>query len=250
MDRKIRVGAVSYLNTKPFIYGLSRPEAAERVALTLDYPANLVKMLSSGQIDVGLVPVGALPLLKNHQILSEYGIATSGTVASVAVFSEVPMEQIENIILDYQSRTSVLLCRLLFKEHWKKKVRFIEAKDESYLDQIGGNTAGLIIGDRALMNRSRFAHIFDLGEGWKEMTGLPFVFAVWVAGQSWDKNDEPFFSNAIASGLEKIDEIADNHQVGFYDLRHYFMQNIQFKLDEKMKQSIELFLEKVEQLAI
>ncbi|MFN4807896.1 MAG: menaquinone biosynthetic enzyme MqnA/MqnD family protein, partial [Bacteroidota bacterium] len=140
MERKIRVGAVSYLNTKPFIYGLEHGPIKDEIELILDYPANLVKMLKSDQIDIGLVPVGALPTLGEYQIISDYCIGTEGEVASVAVFSEVSMEQIEQVYLDYQSRTSVLLCRLLFEKHWKKNVRFIDAKDEGYLDQIKGTT--------------------------------------------------------------------------------------------------------------
>ena len=175
MDRKIRVGAVSYLNTKPFIYGLENGPVKDQTELVLDYPARLVSLLKNGEIDIGLVPVGALPGLDEYQIVSDYCIGTEGEVASVAVFSQVPMEEIETVILDYQSRTSVLLCKLLFERHWKREVKFLEAKDEGYLDQIGGTTAGLIIGDRALMNRAKYPFIYDLGLGWKEVTGLPYL---------------------------------------------------------------------------
>ncbi|NBO50338.1 MAG: hypothetical protein EBU80_11610, partial [Chitinophagia bacterium] len=102
VDRKIRVGAVSYLNTKPFIYGLENGPIKEEIDLVVDYPARLVTMLKNGQIDIGLVPVGALPGLGEYHIVSDYCIGTEGEVASVAVFSEVPMEEIENVYLDYQ----------------------------------------------------------------------------------------------------------------------------------------------------
>ena len=118
------------MNTKPFIYGLENGPIKDQIELTLDYPANLVKLLKEDKIDIGLVPVGALPGLGEYHIVSDYCIGTEGEVASVAVFSEVPMEEIEEVYLDYQSRTSVLLCKLLFEKHWKKSVKFIPAEDE------------------------------------------------------------------------------------------------------------------------
>ena len=134
MERKIKVGAVSYLNTKPLLYGLQHGPIKDEIELMLDYPARLVEMLKTGAIDIGLVPVGALPELGEYHIVSDYCIGTEGEVASVAVFSQVPMEEIETVILDYQSRTSVKLCKLLFDKHWKRAVRFIDATNDDYID--------------------------------------------------------------------------------------------------------------------
>ena len=163
MERKIKVGAVSYLNTKPLLYGLEHGPIKNEIELILDYPARLVEMLKTGAIDIGLVPVGALSELGEYHIVSDYCIGTEGEVASVALFSQVPMEEIETVILDYQSRTSVKLCKLLFEKHWKKNVQFIDAKDEKYIEEIKGTTAGLIIGDRALAFRGKSNYIYDLG---------------------------------------------------------------------------------------
>jgi chorismate dehydratase len=241
VDRKIKVGAVSYLNTKPFIYGLENGPIKEEIDLVVDYPARLVTMLKNGQIDIGLVPVGALPGLGEYHIVSDYCIGTEGEVASVAVFSEVPMEEIENVYLDYQSRTSVLLCKLLFEKHWKRQVNFIEATDESYIQEIKGKTAGLIIGDRALMNRSRFPYIYDLGLGWKEMTGLPFVFAVWV---SVVRLDDIFLTKLNQAFTCILDYTSRKRTEDFfgYRLENYFRKNISYKITTDKKEAIELFL--------
>ena len=247
MDRKIRVGAVSYLNTKPFIHGLQQEPISRDIELILAYPARLVNMLKNDEIDIGLVPVGALPGLGECHIVSDYCIGTEGEVASVAVFSEVPMEEIETVYLDYQSRTSVLLCKLLFERHWKKEVKFLEAHDESYINEIKGKTAGLIIGDRALMNKSKFPFVYDLGLGWKEMTGLPFVFAVWVHSREWSKETDAIFSAAISSGLKSLDNIADNHAIGYYDLKHYYTHNISYQLDDSKRKAITEFLKLISQ---
>jgi chorismate dehydratase len=242
LERKIRIGAVSYLNTKPLLYGLEHGQLRDQVALVLDYPANLVRLLNSNQIDIGLIPVGALPSLGDHHIMSDYCIGTEGEVASVAVFSEVPMEEIDTVILDYQSRTSVLLCKILFEKHWKKKVQFIDAQDNSYIERIKGNVAGLVIGDRALSIRHRFSCIYDLGLGWKEMTGLPFVFAVWVTKKEISGDFIPLFNEANEMGLSKINLIINQNNESSYPMDMYFRKNISYVLTEDMRESMRLYL--------
>ena len=233
---------MSYLNTKPLLYGLEHGQMSNEVELVLDYPANLVRLLQSNQIDIGLIPVGALPSLGDYHIISDYCIGTEGEVASVAVFSEVPMEEIDKVLLDYQSRTSVMLCKILFEKHWKKKVQFIDAKDESYIDNIRGNVAGLVIGDRALKIRSKFSYIYDLGLGWKEMTGLPFVFAVWVRKKEISGEFIPLFNEANGMGLSKINLIIDYNNESIYPMDMYFRKNISYRLTEGMRESMSLYL--------
>jgi chorismate dehydratase len=189
-----------------------------------------------------LIPVGALPSLGDYHIISDYCIGTEGEVASVAVFSEVPMEEIDTVLLDYQSRTSVMLCKILFEKHWKKKVQFIDAKDESYIDNIRGNVAGLVIGDRALKIRSKFSYIYDLGLGWKEMTGLPFVFAVWVRKKEISGEFIPLFNEANGMGLSKINLIIDYNNESIYPMDMYFRKNISYRLTEGMRESMSLYL--------
>ena len=233
---------MSYLNTKPLLYGLEHGQMSNEVELVLDYPANLVRLLQSNQIDIGLIPVGALPSLGDYHIISDYCIGTEGEVASVAVFSEVPMEEIDTVLLDYQSRTSVMLCKILFEKHWKKKVQFIDAKDESYIDNIHGNVAGLVIGDRALKIRDKFKFKFDLGLAWKEMTGLPFVFAVWVRKKEISGEFIPLFNEANGMGLSKINLIIDHNNESSYPMDMYFRKNISYQLTEGMRESMSLYL--------
>lgn len=229
------------MNTKPFIYGLQNGPIKDEIELLLDYPSNLVKMLQSDQIDIGLVPVGALPSLGEYHIISDYCIGTEGEVASVAVFSEVPMEQIEQVYLDYQSRTSVLLCRLLFEKHWKKNVQFIDAKDEAYIKSIKGTTAGLIIGDRALSNYNRYKYVYDLGLGWKEMTGLPFVFAVWVSLKKLLPQQVGQFGASLGKGISNID-LVELAPIATYDLKRYLNENLSYLLDNKKRHALDDFI--------
>ena len=242
MERKIKVGAVSYLNTKPLLYGLQHGPIKDEIELILDYPAKLVEMLKTRAIDIGLVPVGALPELGEYHIVSDYCIGTEGEVASVAVFSQVPMEEIETVILDYQSRTSVKLCKLLFEKHWKRDVKFVDAKNDDSINEIKSTTAGLIIGDRALSYRGKSTYIYDLGLGWKEMTGLTFVFAVWVSSKSLDTEFIKLFSESTSFGLLNLDEIKHVLSFSAYDLEEYYHKNISYVFSEGKRKGLEEFI--------
>ena len=114
-DRKIRVGIVNYLNAKPLIYGLEREPIKSKIEVIGAYPARVAQMLLEGQIDVGLIPVAVIPQLPSWHLVGDYCIGTNNEVASVCLFSEVPMQAIEKVYLDYQSRSSVALLKWLMK---------------------------------------------------------------------------------------------------------------------------------------
>jgi chorismate dehydratase len=244
LDKKWRIGAVSYLNTRPLLLGMEQSPFKERIDLMKSYPAQIAQALLDDTIDIGLVPVAIMPLLNNPQVISKYVIGTEGEVASVALFSQVPMVQIEKVYLDYQSRTSVALAKILFKQHWKKEVEFLIAT-EGYINEISGTTAGIIIGDRALASLNRFEHIYDLGLTWKAHTGLPFVFAAWVSNKPIPANFMDAFDTANGYGLKHLDEvialIPAKEQV--YDLHKYYTENISYELTPEKRAGLELFLE-------
>jgi len=242
---KIKVGAVSYLNTKPLIYGIKNHPIINEIELIEDYPSLLAKKLVDGSIDVGLVPVATIPHLKEWHIVGDYCIGCDGPVASVCLFSEVPMHEIEQVYLDYQSRTSVLLLKILLKEYWNKDVQFIAAESEGYRHRIGGTTAGLVIGDRALEQRQHSAYCYDLGEAWKLHTGLPFVFAAWISNKKLPDGFVKRFNEANGLGLENIDKVIGDNKFTYFDLREYYFQRINFKIDLQLQKGLRLFLQKL-----
>ena len=244
MDKRWRIGAVSYLNTRPLLLGFAQEGFKNRIDLVKSYPANIAADLLAGQIDIGLVPVAIIPELSNPHIVSKYVIGTNGAVASVALFSEVPIDQIKSIYLDYQSRTSVKLLKILLAQYWKVEVNFLVAT-ERYIDQISGTTAGVIIGDRALENLSKYPYVYDLGLAWKQHTGLPFVFAAWVANQPIPSEFMAAFEAANGYGLAHLDEVIAliPAQEQVYDLHKYYTENISYVYDEEKKQGLERFLE-------
>ena len=239
--KKIKVGAVSYLNTKPFLYGIEHSAVKNEIALSLDYPAALARQLRAGQIDMALLPVAVLPTLPEYHFVGDYGIACDGEVASVALFSKVPLEQVSTILLDYQSRTSAALLKILATQHWKITPQFVDTH-EDFAARIEGNTAALIIGDRALEQLHAFEYIYDLGAAWKDFTGLPFVFAAWVSNKALPEAFVEQFRLACSEGVLGIEAVVAGNPYPFYDLKTYYTRNIHFLLNEQKHKAIERFL--------
>ncbi len=247
MEQKIRVGAVNYLNTKPLIYGLQNGPLTEKIDLLLDYPANLTSLLQKDKLDIALLPVAAIPMIADSQIVSNYCIASDKKVASVCLFSEVPIEEVQEIYLDYQSRSSVMLLRILLKEYWQIRPALLEA-DENYIGNIKGKTAGLIIGDRALDNLQKFPYVYDLAEAWYDYTKLPFVFAIWVANKKINPTFLEEFNIANSVGFQRLEEIISDLSYRTYDLNHYYRNNICYSYDEEKEKGLTLFLKMMEKL--
>jgi chorismate dehydratase len=241
LEQKIKVGAVSYLNTKPMLWGIEHSDVINDIQLILDYPANLAKQLSNGEIDMALLPVAAMKGIEGAKIVADYGIAADGDVASVCIFSQVPMEEIKSVYLDYQSRTSVRLAQLLLKEHWKKDVELLQAT-ENYIEYINDTKAGVIIGDRALKQLTNFEYVYDLATAWKDFTGLPFVFAAWISNKELPADFLKAFNEANAEGLKHIDAVVSANPFPQYDLKHYYTENIHYHLDAEKHKGLEKFL--------
>lgn len=242
MNGKIKVGAVSYLNTKPLIYGFKEGMLMEKMELITEYPSRIAAMLLNNEIDIGLVPVAILPSMREAHIITDHCIGCDGPVASVCLFSDVPVEQVEKVLLDYQSRTSVRLAKILLKEYWKITPQIIDAK-EDFRNHIKGTTAGLVIGDRAFEQRTISPYIYDLGEAWKAFTGLPFVFATWIANKALPADFIREFKQATAAGLRQLDRVIAENPYSKYDLQEYYTQNISFELTAEKRKGMELFLQ-------
>jgi len=241
--KKIKVGVVNYLNTKPLLYGLERPPVNDKIELIASYPSRLADMLIHNEIDVGLIPVAAIPELSSWHIVGDHCIGTEGEIASVCLFSEVPMSEIKKVYLDYQSRSSVALLQWLMKEYWGIDPEVIHAADESFLREIKGTTAGLVIGDRALEQRRISTFIYDLGSEWRAITGLPFVFAAWISTQKLPDDFIQLFNEANAIGLRHIDEIVAQTPFDVYDLKKYYTLHLSYHLDERKLLGMKRFLQ-------
>ncbi|HMQ61301.1 MAG TPA: menaquinone biosynthesis protein [Flavilitoribacter sp.] len=244
--KKIKVVAVSYLNTKPFLYGLFKSAVSELIDLQLAISSECARMLRDGEADLGLVPVAVIPELDAPRLVSHYCIGAERSVRTVAIFSEKPIEELDRIYLDYHSRTSVELAKILIRDYWQLQPELLPAYP-GFEDRLDGTTGGLIIGDRAVTAETRYPLMYDLAEAWHAMSGLPFVFAAWVSNKPVDPAFLEVFDQALALGIDKVPELVyllpDPHP-GF-DLRTYFTENISYALDEPKQEGLDLFLKKI-----
>jgi chorismate dehydratase len=235
------VGAVSYLNTKPLLYGIKNSPIISEISLVTEYPSRIADMLMTDDIDIGLVPVSIVPDMKEYYFYTDFCIGCDGPVASVCLFSEVSLREIDTVLLDNQSRTSVALAKILFQKHWKINPVF-EAAGPDFIKRIKGNTGAVVIGDRALDLRSSAAFVYDLGEAWKQMTGLPFVFAAWISNKKLDSDWVERFNQANATGIENMSLVWQNlPDIGF-NLETYYTQNLSYAFDTEKKKGLDLFL--------
>ena len=246
MGKLLPTTAVSYLNTKPFLYGLAKTGMLDRLDLSLNIPSECARKLLAGEVTLGLVPVAVLPEVPQAQVISDYCIGTEGTVKTVCLYSDVPLERVSHLYLDHHSRTSAALVRVLLREYWQLDPELLPARD-GYIDQLGGTTAGLVIGDRCMGLSERFAYEYDLGEAWEAHTGLPFVFAVWVSTEPLTQRFLSRFNSALATGLAAIPELLYilPAPAADFSLATYFNEYISYALDAPKKRALKLFLRKL-----
>jgi chorismate dehydratase len=241
---KIKVGIVNYLNAKPLIYGLQQSAVINDMELITDYPSNIARLLLDGHLDMGLVPVAVIPHLREYHINTNWCIGCDGPVASVCLFSEVPVEQVETVLLDYQSRTSVALAKILLRDHWNIEPQLVDTQTD-FRANIKGTTAGVVIGDRALEQRRQSAYVYDLGEAWKAMTGLPFVFAAWVSNKKLPDDFIASFDEANEAGVNYIPRVVASTSYPVFDLHAYYTRFINYQLDQRKREALKLFLAKI-----
>lgn len=214
----LKLAAVSYLNTKPFIFGLQHFSKTLDIDLNTFEPHLCAQQLINNQAQVGLVPVAALSKIPNAQIISNYCIGAIQQVDSVLILSQVPIENISHLYLDYQSRTSVALAQILLKHYWKKEVILLKSQP-GFENKINQTTAAVIIGDRALHLKHKFSYCYDLATAWHSYKQLPFMFAAWVSTVPLSKPFIDAFNQACATGIEAIPTIDAllKTQPGYYN---------------------------------
>jgi len=203
----LRIGCVSYLNTKPLIYGLdSQPD----IQLSLRVPARLLDGLHDGSFDVALLPVIDYQRFDNLLVVPSAGIGCNGPTLTVRIFSKIPIEAITTLACDIESHTSVALARIILAELYGIQPKF------SKLSAVAANrSAMLLIGDKVVCQEPPdHPHQLDLGSAWKNLTGMPFVFAVWVARDGVFLRDLPArLATARQSGLSHATEIVRQYAV-------------------------------------
>lgn len=241
MERRHTLVMVSYLNSKPFELGLKKSPLAGTWDILTETPARCAGMFAEGKADVALVPIGALTGMDGYRIITDYCIGCDGEVRTVCIFANSPLQFCKKIWLDMHSRTSVLLSRILMDEYFGLSPEFCNW-DGTTLP--GENEAVLMIGDKVFLHESSFRYRYDLGEIWKSHTGLPFVFAVWVAHDDAGPDLELLLNQAFGYGVDHLSDIIRQESTENLDLYYYFHHNIRYALDQPKKEAMKLFFSK------
>ena len=242
-SKPLKISAVSYINTKPFVYGIEHSGFLKDYSLSLDIPSLCAEKLKNKEVDIGLAPVAVIPELKEHFIIPDFCIGSNGPVLTVMLYSEVPFKEIKTIFLDYQSKTSSMLVQVLAKQFWKISPSFTQAQ-KGYEKEISGTNAGLIIGDRNFSLPSEFKYKYDLSEEWQLFTGLPFVFACWISNIRLEKSVSIAFHQALKFGIENKDEVVKTINKN-YDkkiISNYLNHSISYSFDTRKQAAMDLFL--------
>lgn len=254
----VRIGAVSYLNTKPLIYRLS--ERLPDCTLILDLPSGLADRLNSGDLDVALIPsVEFFRGVPDLSIISNACIACRGAVRSVQLLFRRPPELVRSIALDVGSRTSAALAQVLLAERYgiRPDISLLPIEADFYQNN---SDALLVIGDRAMKIASdRFVECWDLGEHWNRWSGLPFVFAMWVARTPQAGNlaldrVSRVLEDCRDEGLLNIEKIAQQHAPTYglteEDCYLYFTKQLHFTLGSREQAGLALFHQRLQQLGL
>jgi chorismate dehydratase len=233
---KIKVSAVSYTNTLPFLQGIKASQKLlEQIDLSVDVPAECARKVIHHEADLGIIPVAALSKMSEYHIVTDFCIGSDGPVDSVFIFSSKPIEEIESLRLDHQSRTSNGLARILLKQYWKREVSVtMEGVADAYV----------LIGDRTFGQKETVPYVYDLGEIWKQFTGLPFAYAVWVSNKKLSEDFVHDFNAALKDGVSHPKDVIPSLKVyPNFDYEEYLTAYLDFNLNDKKREAISKYLE-------
>ncbi len=249
--RKLRISAISYLNTAPLMWDFERGGAGSHFEISYTIPSACARALAEGTADVGIIPAAAYAQIPGLQILPDVAIASRRAVRSILLVSKVPLEKVRTVALDTSSMTSVALAKILLK--WMGGERQYASMEPDVEEMLAHHDAGLLIGDPALqVDRSRY-HTLDLAEEWIRVTGKPFVFAFWaVRGEALKETDSSLdlaavFRDSRDHGLqsESLASIArewsSKLKLTEGEVRSYLTQNIHYHLDAECLDGLRAF---------
>jgi len=239
-----KISAVSYLNTIPFVYGILSSGILDNYDLSLEIPSLCAENLRNGKVDIALVPAGAIPEMRNAEILPGYCIGAIRKVRTVLLLSRKPLNEIRTIYLDFDSRTSVKLIKVLAQKFWHIDPVWVnmergQAEHPVSIDSL------VAIGDKTFGLVNDFPYVYDLAEEWIRYTGLPFVFAVWMTGKNTPAEEIKKLNAALEFGITHREDAIAHFQSripGGIDALEYLTKNISFELDAQKRKGLDLFL--------
>jgi chorismate dehydratase len=252
MSSRLRIAAISFLNTAPLMWDFDHGELRRRFTVHYTVPAGCAEELRTGVADIGIIPVITYQTIPDLAVIPGVSIAATGPVRSILLISKVPIDKIRTVAADSSSRTSVALCRVLFRK-WFGGQRHFTAMEPKLQVMLQHADAALVIGDNALaVDRSHYL-CYDLAEEWVRHTGKPFVFAFWavrraaLAGRSDYPDLVELFQDSRDRGLGHIPELAREWAprvgIGEDAVQSYLSESIDYALDREKLDGMRLFFE-------
>ncbi len=245
MQDKIKILAISYANTLPFIYGIEASNFLKNYEIINAYPAKSVDFALDNAVDIALIPTAALPLFPQAEIISDYCIGATNKVDSVMLFSNQKIENIEKILLDEHSKTSVQLVKILIEKYWKLENMEYSYYNANAIPPIDNTTAVLMIGDKVFEQKKSYQYHYDLAEIWNKFSGLHFVFALWVKMHPHIPTEcLSNFNNALAYGINNLDKVIAKHQKSYpsINLHEYYTSSISYQMTKEKQKGMQNFL--------
>jgi chorismate dehydratase len=250
--RRLRISAISYLNTAPLMWDFEHGDAGRHFEISYTVPSSCARALAEGSADIGIIPAAAYAQIPGLQILPDVAIASRRAVRSILLVSQIPVELVRTVALDTSSMTSVALTKVLF-EKWLGGGREFVSMEPNIEKMLESCDAGLLIGDPALQVDRRQYHTLDLAEEWIRYTGKPFVFAFWAVREQALKESDPsldlaaIFRESRDHGLQPENlthiekEWASRLSLAAADVHSYLTENIHYQLDSGCLQGLRLF---------
>jgi len=241
-DRIYKVSAISYLNSVPFTYGLRYFQKELGIELEEDYPARCAEKLLNDQADIGLVPVFIIPSLKKYEIISNFCIGASGKIRTVLLLSQKPVKEIKQVYLDFHSKTSVNLAKILSKELWQISPEWVPLTEKHEITKL---ESVVLIGDKTFTMADKFSYSYDLSEEWQKLTGLPFVFACWVANTNLPEVFKEKFNHALSFGLDNMEKSirSCNSPISPEESLNYLKNNVSYDFDNQKQKALTIYLD-------
>ncbi len=245
MEETLKIIAVSYLNTLPFIHGINNSGVLKKCDLVMDNPGQCVKNALQSKGDIALIPVASLHQFPNAKIITDFCLGANKQVCSVSLLSKKPLNEITSIDLDFHSRTSVKLIKVLAENHWKIKNIKWNNIDTTKEENINKTDSVLLIGDKVFKNKDKFEYCYDLSEEWHSFIGLPFVFACWIQlNPNLNQKLLSNFNNALKWGIERREELVDIIQNDYpnIDVKNYLCNCIDYSFNNEKRKGMNEFL--------
>ncbi len=249
--RKLRISAISYLNTAPLMWDFEHGDSGSHFEISYTIPSGCARSLAEGTGDIGIIPAAAYTQIPGLQVVPDIAIASRRAVRSILLVSKMPVEKVRTVALDTSSMTSVALAKILLK--WLGGEREYSPMEPDLEKMLAAHDAGLVIGDPALqVDRTRYFTL-DLAEEWIRITGKPFVFAFWaVRGKALQEADPSLdlatvFRESRDHGLEPAslsaitEEWSRRLNLSVGDVRSYLTQNIHYRLDSECLDGLQTF---------